>query len=141
MHLITATGATTFDPCVTHGFVKGMYTRHMLIPQYSLVVGHRHADACLNFCPRGSIMIYVAGRVRHVVAPDGPFESGPETRKLGFALEETEWVTVHSNPDDCHDIVELEHRLKSEAEVVLGLKDDLDTFQRFLIQADVLSIA
>lgn len=81
-----------------HHFSEGLYARKLTIPKGTLVVGKVHRHRTLNICARGKIAI---------LTPTGPriFKAGdvvvtePGLQKVGYALEETDWINVHATEE------------------------------------------
>ena len=97
------------DVCpVTHKFTEGLYVREMFMPKGTYIVGKIHKHEHFNFLMRGTI---------EVVTENGGFQtlkgplvlvSPPGTKRVGRVITDTVWITVHHNPTNTQDLVELE---------------------------------
>lgn len=99
-----------FDPA-------GIYMRSVLIRAGEWVVGHRHRHGCINLLLTGEIVVLVNGTPQHLVAPCKIW-SEPGTRKIGFALKDTIWATVHATKTT--DIAALEDELAEKSDAFLA---------------------
>jgi hypothetical protein len=82
------------DPPLEHGFAPGVYARKMFIKAGVALTGKIHKYAHWNVLLRGRIVIITEKGRREMVAP-AMFVSPPGTKRAGYALEDTEWVTIH----------------------------------------------
>lgn len=94
---------------VTHHFAPGIYMRELLIPKHAVITGKIHRAAHLNILLRGDISVLTEAGIRRLKAPMTILSSAG-IKRVGFAHEETVWVTVHANPDDERDLEKLESR-------------------------------
>ena len=92
---------------VTHGFAPGIYARKMFIPAGVALTGKVHKYAHWNIILRGRIRVVTEQGLREIVAP-AMFVSPPMTKRAGFALEDTEWVTLHPTEETDPDKIEKE---------------------------------
>jgi hypothetical protein len=103
-----------------HHFAPGIYIREIWMPAGSMILGHRHKTDHLNVITQGKVLVRAEGELRLIDAK-GPapvtFRSGTGVRKALYLLEDTTWLTVHVNPDDCTDIPTLEARYTEPSEV------------------------
>ena len=90
-----------------HHFAPGMYARTMFIPAGMCVVGKIHKEAHLNVITRGVIKV-VTEFGEDVLTGPTTFTSLPGTKRAVYAVEDTEWITIHHNPDNLTDIRALE---------------------------------
>lgn len=90
-----------------HHFAPGVYGRTMIIPAGMCVVGKIHKHAHLNVITRGVIKV-VTEFGEDVFHGPRTWTSEPGTKRAVYAIEETEWITIHHNPDNLTDIRELE---------------------------------
>lgn len=93
---------------VEHTLIDGVYTRKLLIPKGSLLVGEIHLKECVNVVAKGDISVLTEsglGRFQagHVAV------SGPGIQKVGFAHEDTVFVNVFRT--DKTDIKEIENEI------------------------------
>ena len=95
---------------VEHIFTPGIYTRILHIPKHAMLSGKIHLTDHPFMIVKGMIKI---------VTPHGPItlKAGhydvtvAGSQRVGFAMEDTTWITVHANPDDCRDLAEIERRI------------------------------
>jgi hypothetical protein len=99
------------DDCATsHYFADGVYGRALLIPAGTALTGKMHRQRHLNFLMQGTIRVWTEQGMKDLEAPQ-IIVSEPGTKRVGFALTDTIWVTVHAT--DKTDIGEI------EAEVII----------------------
>lgn len=80
----------------THTFSDGIYSRHITIPAGVLLTGKVHRRRHLVIVAKGDISVYDEQHgVRRLAAP-AVFESMPGARRMGYAHEETVFITVHA---------------------------------------------
>ncbi len=100
----------------THRFADGLYAREITIPKDTLLTGAIHRREHINIISKGRIAVLTEDGVRIVEAPC-TLVSRPGTKRVGYALEETVWTTVHAT---CETDVE-----RLEAELVTNSHNDL----------------
>lgn len=110
---------------VTHHFSPGVYIRELFIPAGVFLIGHEHKDKCLNIVLSGSIRVMIEGKIATIKAPY-TFESGPGVTKVGYAEEDTRWLTIHPNPDNETNIARIEEKILNLSPEFLSEKGDLD---------------
>lgn len=93
------------DPPLEHGFAPGVYARKMLIKAGVALTGKIHKYAHWNVLLRGRIVIVTETGTKEMVAP-AMFVSPPGTKRAGYALEDTEWVTIHPTNETDIDTIE-----------------------------------
>ena len=109
---------------VQHRFAPGVYIREMLIPAGTLIVGHVHKTKHFNIMLCGRIRVFIDGRVEELAGPQTILSSAG-VQKVGYALEDTIWQTIHPSTET--DIEKLEAQLvepsqeKIEHEKLKGL--------------------
>lgn len=96
------------DPPLEHGFAPGVYARKMFIKAGVALTGKIHKYAHWNVLLRGRIVIITETGTKEMVAP-AMFVSPPGTKRAGYALEDTEWVTIH--PTNETDIETIEKQI------------------------------
>lgn len=111
---------------VFHYFSPGIYMRELRIPAGIITTGKIHKYPCLNILAKGSRATLVDGQMEVVNAPHIQL-SPAGMKRVSYTLESAVWITVHENPDNCHDVDELEHRLicDTEAEYSAWLQDEI----------------
>ncbi|MDQ7996058.1 MAG: hypothetical protein AAGC76_09405 [Luteibacter sp.] len=100
------------DDCATsHYFADGVYGRALLIPAGTALTGKMHRQRHLNFLMQGTIRVWTEqGGMKELEAPQ-IIVSDPGTKRVGYALTDTIWVTVHATEKT--DLAEI------EAEVII----------------------
>ena len=79
----------------------------MFIPKGTIVMGKIHKYEHPNFVMSGDIVIMTPDGEKRIKAPC-QFVSPAGTRRMGLALEDTVWVTVHQNLEELRDHEQLE---------------------------------
>lgn len=102
--MIQAAEAGAFDPFdfpVTNYFAPidpkygcGVYAREIFIPKGYVLTGKIHKYAHLNFVMKGRILVADETGKRRIEAPC-VFLSSPGIKRIGYAEEDTIWVTIH----------------------------------------------
>ena len=100
-----------------------LYGRSMFVLKNSWLVGKIHKYPCINFVLKGKISVGFDGQGKHLEAP-AMFASGAGVQKVGFALEDTVWATVHVTMQGTEDDIEKEYTVETYKE--LGLIDHVD---------------
>lgn len=90
-----------------HHFAEGLYAREITIPQGALVTGKVHRCEHLNIVSKGRIAVWTEDGMRIVEAPF-TMVSRPGTKRVGYALEDTVWTTIHANAANERDLDKLE---------------------------------
>ncbi len=98
------------QPEPRHFFAPGMYLRELVVPAGMLIVGkiHKHEHFLMVLKGKAEVisefgrMTVEAGHIS--ISPAG-------VKRVVLALEDTQFVTVHVNKDDSHDltVIEAEH--------------------------------
>lgn len=117
----------------THRFDTGIYMRECVIPKGFVVTGRIHKHGHWNYLLRGTITVWTEEGMRTLKAP-AAIQSNPGIKRVGFAHEETVWMTVHSNPSDDREIARVEERLFAETfeEAYLASSRSFDDAIHFL---------
>ncbi len=92
---------------VTHHFTKGIYAREILIPKGTLLTGKIHRFAHMNIISQGDISVLTENGVKRIKAPF-TMVSPPNTKRIGYAHEDTVWTTIHGTDETDLDALELE---------------------------------
>lgn len=95
------------QPEPKHFFAPGMYLRELTVPAGMLIVGkiHKHTHFLMVLNGKAEVisefgrMTVEAGHIS--ISPAG-------VKRVVLALEDTQFVTVHVNKDDSHDLVVIE---------------------------------
>ena len=95
---------------ITHAIFGGVYVREMFIPKDTLIIGKRHRLETCNMLISGTISIYMGPHlpVKRITAPS-IFKSEPFGQKMGYALTDVIFVTVH--PTEETDVEKMEEIL------------------------------
>ena len=100
-----------FDPVecpLVHQLPDGLYCRTIVMPAGAIVVSQIHKKDNPFFIQRGRVTVISENeKVVEYKAPHMGITK-PGTRRLLFVHEDTEWTTVHPNPDNISDLQELE---------------------------------
>ena len=112
-----------------HFFAPGVYGRKMRIPQDMCVVGRIHKHAHLNVVMKGKVKVVTEFGEDTIEAPH-VWVSKPGTKRAVYALEDTEWITIHPNPKELRDLDEL------EAEYVVDSYEEYDALR--IAQGDII---
>ncbi|MFM0102002.1 SET domain-containing protein-lysine N-methyltransferase [Paraburkholderia rhynchosiae] len=94
------------DCPVRHFFAPGIYAREMTIPAGVVLTGavHRHEHLCT--VAKGRIAVSTDEGMKELAA-GATLVSLPGAKRVGYAIEETVWVTYHPNPTNERDIDKL----------------------------------
>lgn len=95
---------------VEHNFVPGLYARKIFNPKDSLIVTKEHRQANFSFILRGRLGVITEEGMKILEAP-AFFATQPGTKRVLYSQEDTEFVTVHPNPDNVEDLRVLEARI------------------------------
>ena len=87
---------------VKHHFSNGVYMREMFIPAGTLLTGALHITEHQVIMISGDIIVYNEFGVRRWQGYNN-FTSLIGEKRLGYAIEDTIWITVHSNIDHITD--------------------------------------
>lgn len=93
-----------------HHFADGLYAREITIRAGTILTGKVHSTEHLNIVSQGRIAVWTEDGMKIVAAPC-TLISRPGTKRVGFALEDTVWTTIHANPDNLTDMAALEQAL------------------------------
>lgn len=98
------------QPEPNHFFAPGMYLRELTIPAGMLVVGKTHKHAHFLMVLKGRAEV-VSEFGREIVTAGYIGVSQPGVKRVVLAIEDTQFVTVHTNQSDTQDleIIEAEH--------------------------------
>lgn len=95
---------------VTHHFNEGQYAREIFNPKGSLIITKTHKQGNFSFVPRGRLVVITEDGQKELKGGQW-FATKPGTKRFIYALEDTVFVTVHPNPDNCQDLQVLESRI------------------------------
>ena len=95
-----------------HRFAPGTYARTIRMPAGSLVIGKIHKFACVNIVTKGKATVWTEYGKKEIKTGD-IWISDPATQRVVLNHEDTEWTTIHQNPDNLSDPYILEDQIIS----------------------------
>lgn len=98
------------DLPVKHSFAPGIYAREMTIPEGTLLLGKVHKHRHHNFLMQGSIIVLTESNGVELLQAPLMIVSEPGTQRIGYAVTDTIWTTVHENKDNSEDLAIIEER-------------------------------
>lgn len=98
------------DLPIKHSFAPGIYAREMTIPEGSLLIGKIHKHRHHNFLMKGSIIVLTEEEGVKLLQAPLMIVSEPGTQRIGYAVTDTIWTTVHENKDNTEDLAIIEER-------------------------------
>ena len=106
------------QPEPNHFFAPGMYLRELTVPKDMLIVGKIHRHAHFLAVLKGRALILSEHGNTEVTAGHISI-SQPNTKRVVLALEDTQFITVHHNPEDIEDleIIEAQHMIPESLSV------------------------
>lgn len=105
-----------------HHFADGIYAREITIRAGTILTGKVHSTEHLNIVSAGRIAVWTEDGMKIVTAPC-TLISRPGTKRVGFAIEDTVWTTIHGNPNNLTDLAALELALIDNTPPVLTSED------------------
>lgn len=103
----------------THHFAPGIYMREIFIPKGTTLTGKIHKTEHLNILSQGDLSVMTEDGIKRFKASN-IIKSNPGIKRVGFAHEDSVWITVHPNVTDERDVPAIEAALV------------VDTFDQFL---------
>lgn len=88
-----------------HRFADGLYAREIFIPKGTLLTGKIHKREHLNIVALGEISVLTEAGPQRIKAPF-TMVSLPGTKRVGYAHEDTVWITVHATDETRVELVE-----------------------------------
>jgi hypothetical protein len=103
----------------THHFAPGVYMREIFIPKGTTLTGKIHKTEHLNILSQGDLSVWTEDGVKRLTAST-VIKSQPGIKRVGFAHEDSVWITVHANVTEERDTDKIEEMLiaKSFDEVI-----------------------
>lgn len=98
-----------------HRFGGGIYAREITIPAGTLLTGKIHKTEHMNIVSKGRIVVWTEDGMKEVAAPF-TMVSSPGSKRVGYALEDTVWTTLHATHE--RDLAKL------EADLIAASHDD-----------------
>lgn len=93
-----------------HSFAPGVYAREMEIPAGTLLIGKIHKHRHHNFLMKGSIIVLTEANGVELLQAPLMIVSEEGTQRIGYAVTDTVWTTIHENKDNSEDLVLIEKR-------------------------------
>lgn len=103
-----------------HEFADGIYARTITLQKDSFVVGKIHRKAHHNFLLRGKVAVLTEEGPKILTAPC-QFVSQPGTKRAVYAIEESEWSTVHNVGDET-DLEKIEDLVITKSYEEIGME-------------------
>lgn len=98
------------DCPLVHRFTPGLYVREIFMPAGTFLTSKIHKTEHPFIVSKGKVSVWIDGEVQIINAPYcGVTEPG--TRRVLFIHEDCVWTTIHTNPDNCKDVLEIENRI------------------------------
>lgn len=115
-----------------HIFAPGVYAREITLPAGVILTGKVHKEEHLNFISKGRVHVYTEqDGLQEFVGPM-TMVSKSGTKRVVHVLEETVWTTIHHNPENKTDLLELEEL------VIAPSYDVYDKLQSQKLKIDIL---
>lgn len=114
-----------------HHFAEGLYAREITIPAGVLLTGKIHKYEHLNIISKGRIAVWTEEGMQTISAP-ATIASRPGMKRLGYALEDTVWTTIHATDYGPGDDLEL-----LEEQLVCN---SFEEFELFIAERELLKI-
>ncbi len=96
------------DELTTHHFAPGVYARELFIPKGVVLTGKIHKTEHINIVSQGKIAVATEDGQKIIEAPC-IFVSKPGTKRAGYALEDTTWITIHVTEET--DLMKIEQQV------------------------------
>lgn len=93
---------------VTHHFAPGVYLRELFIPKGVCLTGKIHKTEHLNILSQGDLTVWTEDGMKRLKA-SSVIKSQPGIKRVGYAHEDSIWITVH--PTEETDLEKLEELL------------------------------
>ena len=103
-----------------HSFAPGVYAREMEIPAGTLLIGKIHKHRHHNFLMKGSIIVLTETNGVELLQAPLMIVSEEGTQRIGYAVTDTVWTTIHENKDNSEDLDVIEKRtvVKTKAKYI-----------------------
>ena len=93
-----------------HSFAPGVYARELEIPAGTLLIGKIHKHRHHNFLMKGSIIVLTETNGVELLQAPLMIVSEEGTQRIGYAVTDTIWTTIHENKDNSEDLDVIEQR-------------------------------
>lgn len=96
---------------LNHSFGDQLYVREIFMAAGSKLTSRIHTKRHPFFVMQGRVNVWQDGKGWQLI--QGPYFgwTQPGTRRVLNVIEDTFWITVHSNPDDTEDLEIIEQRI------------------------------
>ena len=94
----------------THHFAPGIYMREIFIPKGTTLTGKIHKTEHLNILSQGELSVWTEDGVKKISAST-VISSHPGIKRVGYAHEDSVWITVHQNIENETDVEKIEEML------------------------------
>ena len=103
-----------------HSFAPGVYAREMEIPAGTLLIGKIHKHRHHNFLMKGSIIVLTEANGVELLQAPLMIVSEEGTQRIGYAVTDTVWTTIHENKDNSEDLDVIENQtvVKTKAKYI-----------------------
>jgi quercetin dioxygenase-like cupin family protein len=91
---------------VSHHQIPGVYVRAIYIPKDYILTGKIHKHECINIMSKGLLAISDGNGTYNTLRPGDIFNSPAGTKRAGYAVEDTIYVTVHRTDETEIDAIE-----------------------------------
>jgi len=92
-------------------FTNGLYLRRVKLPKGTIFTSKLHKTQNPYMIMKGSVLVWETG-CKEAGLINAPYVgvTEPDTRRLVYVIEDSEWMTCHANPDNL-DLEEMEDKL------------------------------
>lgn len=94
----------------THHFAPGVYMREIFIPKGTTLTGKIHKTEHMNILSQGDLSVFTEDGVKRLTAST-VIKSQPGIKRVGYAHEDSVWITVHPNVSEERDTDKIEEML------------------------------
>lgn len=94
----------------THHFAPGVYMREIFIPKGTTLTGKIHKTEHLNILSQGDLSVWTEEGIKRLSAST-VIASQPGVKRVGYAHEDSVWITVHPNVSEARDVESIEASL------------------------------
>lgn len=110
---------------VIHIFTPGLYLREMNVPRGTLLTSKIHKTEHPFILSKGTVRIWLDGDVFAISAPYCGITK-PGTRRIIYAIEDSTWTTMHSNPDNENEIEIEERIIEKHDNIFIGRSKEME---------------
>jgi len=91
-----------YDPNITHWMGTGTYGREAFAQAGAVLVGAIYKEPQINVLIKGKVLVATEQKVAVMEAPL-VFISDPNTKKVGYVIEDMQWITIMSRDNSSID--------------------------------------